>query len=156
VAVLRAKKVGFWKSRYEISVDGQPLATWDGSMWKLGGTFELDGERYEVRGNLWGSKYGMATEGGDVVASADRVGRKRWTVEAGGQTYQFQRASIWRHEQELHADGRRIGSIKQTSVWRGDAVAELPGLPLPVQIFVLVVVLTMWDQESTAATTSTG
>jgi len=30
-------------------------------------------------------------------------------------------------------------------------VAELPGLPLPVQVFVLVVVFTMWDSQNASA-----
>ncbi|MFN2494646.1 MAG: hypothetical protein ABR608_01885 [Pseudonocardiaceae bacterium] len=153
--MLQAKKVGFWKNRYEITADGRVLATWAPSIWKTGGTFELDGQRYEIRGNMWGSKYGMVTEDGAAVASADRVGRKRWTVQAGGRVYEFQRASIWRQEEILHSEGSQVGSIKRISMWRGDAMADLPGLPVPVQIFVLAVVLTMWDQQFAAATTAT-
>lgn len=149
--MLHAKKVGFWRNRYEITTAGRMLATWEGSMWRTGGTFELDGRRYEIRSNLWGSKYGMATEDGTVVASADRVGRKRWTVEAGDQLYTFRRASIWRQEQSLCSEDRQVGSIKRTSIWRSDATADLPGLPVPVQIFVLAVVLTMWDAAAAAA-----
>ncbi len=93
----------------------------------------------------------MVSENGTPVASANHVGRKRWTVEADGKTFEFHRASIWKHEQELRAEGRRVGSVKRQSIWRGDAVADLPGLPLPVQIFVLAVVLTMWDSSSDAS-----
>ncbi len=161
--MLEARKVSIWKDRYAISADGRQVAVWDGALWTTGGRFELDGRRYEVRGNLWGSRYGMAGPDGARVAVANRVGRKRWTVEAGGRTYDFQRASLWRGEQELRSEGRRLGSVKRTSVWRGDATADLPGLPLPVQIFVLAVVLTMWDSNSggaagaaTAATAASG
>lgn len=152
--MLHAKKIGFWKSRYEITDNGQVLAIWEPSVWKTGGTFELDGRRYDIRGNLWGNKYGMVAADGTPVASADRVGRKRWTVDAGGRILEFQRASIWRQEQLLLADGRQIGSVKPTSRWRGDATADLPGLPLPVQLFVLAVVLTMWAQQSASAATA--
>ena len=150
--MLHAKKIGFWRNRYEITDDGQVLAIWEPSVWRTGGTFELDGRRYEIRGNLWGSKYGMVSADGSAVAAADRVGRKRWTVDAGGQILEFQRASIWRQEQLLMSDGRQIGSVKRTSMWRGDASADLPGLPVPVQLFVLAVVLTMWEQQSASAT----
>ncbi|MGH3914303.1 MAG: hypothetical protein ACRDTC_12990 [Pseudonocardiaceae bacterium] len=152
--MLHAKKVGFWRNRYEITTDGRMLATWEGSMWKSGGTFELDGRCYEIRSNLWGNKYGMATEGGTVVASADRVGRKRWTVEADDRLYTFQRASIWRQEQILCSGDRQVGFIKRTSIWRSDTTTDLPGLLLPVQIFVLTVVLTMWDAAAVAAGSS--
>ncbi|MBA2309350.1 MAG: hypothetical protein H0W01_08675 [Pseudonocardiales bacterium] len=149
--MLEATKTSIWRNRYDISADGQRLATWDGSLWKAGGSFQLDGKRYEIRGNMWGNKYGMVDDAGNPVASAEHVGRKHWTVEADGRTYEFQRPSIWRREEELHADGRRVGSVRRPSVWRGDTVADLPGLPLPVQIFVLAVVLTMWDWSDASA-----
>lgn len=148
---MEARKVSVWKDRYAISADGRQVAVWDGSLWTAGGRFELDGRRYEVRSNLWGSRYGMVGHDGAPFAAANRVVRKRWTVEAGGRTYEFQRASLWREEQELRSDGRRVGSVKRTSIWRGDAVADLPGVPLPVQIFVLAVVLTMWDWNAGGA-----
>ena len=143
--MLAARRTSTWKNRYEITADGQLLATWDGSMWKAGGHFELEGRRYEVRGNMWGNRYRMVDEDGARVAAADRVGRKKWTVEASGHTYEFRRPSTWRPEEHLLSQGRRVGSVRRTSGWRSDAVADLPGLPLPVQVFVLVVVLTMWD-----------
>jgi hypothetical protein len=151
--MLRATKVSLLTNRYEITADGLPLTTWDGSMWRVGGRFELGGARYEIRGNLWGSKYGMVTEDATVVASANRVGRKRWTVEADGRTYEFQRASIWRQEEEWYSEGHRAGSIKRAriSVWRRDTVADLPGVPVPVQIFMLAVVLTKWDESAAAS-----
>lgn len=149
--MLEAKKASIWKNRYDIASDGRRLATWDASSWKSGGTIELDGRRYEVRANMWGSKYGMVDQDGTPIASADRVGRKTWTVEVDGRTYEFHRASLWRSEEELHSEGRRVGSVRRSSMWRGDAVADLPGLPLTVQVFVLAVVLTMWDSTSAAA-----
>ena len=150
--MLNARKASVWTHRYEISADGKHLAIWDGSIWKHGGHFELDGRRYEVRGNMWGSKYGMVADDGTPVASAERVGRKRWTVEASGRTYEFQRASMWRREEELRSAGLRVGSVKRVSLWRSDAEADLPGLPVPVQMFVFAVVLTMWDwADATAA-----
>jgi hypothetical protein len=149
--MIEARKASVWKNRYDIIADGRRLATWDGSSWKTGGTVELDGRRYEVRANLWGSKYGMADENGTRIASADRVGRKNWTVEADGRTYEFRRASVWRQEEELLSEGRRVGSVKRKSIWRSDAVADLPGLPLSIEVFVLAVVLTMWDSDAAIA-----
>ncbi|MBA3989842.1 MAG: hypothetical protein H0X54_02235 [Propionibacteriales bacterium] len=153
--MLQAKRTSMWKPGYDLTADGHPIATWEKSMWKEGGTFELDGRRYAVRSNMWGNKYGMTSEDGTPVAAADRLGRKRWTVEAAGRTYEFQRTSIWGQKQELHSAGQRLGSIERTSFWRSDATADLPGLPLPVQIFVFVVVLTMWDRASASAASGT-
>ena len=50
-------------------------------------------------------------------------------------------------EQALLSDGRQVGSVKRTSMWRDDASRILPGLPVPVQLFVLAVVLTMSDRS---------
>ena len=151
---IEARKASVWKNRYDIMADGLRLATWDGSSWKAGGTVELDGRRYEVRANMWGSRYAMVNEEGTRIASADRVGHKKWTVEADGRTYEFRRASVWRSEEELLSEGRRVGSVTRKSIWRGDAVADLPNLPLPVQVFVLVVVLTKWDSDAAVAATA--
>jgi len=149
--MLEARKTSVWRSRYDLTLDGRPVATWDSATWRSGGDFELGGRRYEVRGNAWGNRFSMVDEDGTVVAAADRVGRKQWTVTAAGQTYHFQRASMWNDEQELRAGDTRVGSVKRTSVWRGDVVADLPGMPLPVQVFVLGVVITMWNAQAAAA-----
>ncbi len=149
--MLTAKRTSAWRSRYRVSAGDRPVTTWDSRTWKTGGDFELDGRRYQVRGNVWGNRYTMVDDLGATVASADRVGRRRWTVQAGGQAYQFQRKSLWSNEQELHNAAGRIGSVRRTSAWRGDVAADLPGLPLPVQVFVLGVVITMWDAQAAAA-----
>lgn len=140
-----------WRNSYEISVNGQPVTTWDGATWRSGGDFELNGQRYQVRSNAWGNTFSLTDERGMPIASANRVGRRRWTVEAGGQTYHFQRTSIWRNEHELRVGGQRVGAVRQTSAWGGDLVADLPGLPMPVQIFVLGVVITMLNHQIAGA-----
>jgi hypothetical protein len=149
--MLTARKIGFWRSRYEVTADGRTVAIWDSALWKSGGDFDLGGRHYQVRGNVWGNRFEMVDSYGMAVASADRVGRKKWTVTAGARTYEFRRASLWRGEQELHSDGVRVGSVKRVSMWRGDATADLPGLDLPVQIFVLGVVITMWNAQAAAS-----
>jgi len=132
-------------------VDGRPLTSFDRSTWRTGGRFELDGRRYELRSNLWASTYALVADDGSPVATAKRVGRKEWTVEAGSTTHTFRRVSAWRHEEELHVGGQRVGSVRRTSVWGGDAVADLPGLPPVVAVFVLAVLLTSWDLASSGS-----
>jgi hypothetical protein len=130
---------------------GRQIAVWDSSMWKSGGEFELDGRRFQVRSNAWGTKYTMVDDTGAVVASADRVGRKRWTVAAGGLTYHFRRKSIWSNEEELVLGDTRVGSVRKTSFWRGDIAVELPSLATVVQLFVLGVVISIWNAQAAAA-----
>jgi hypothetical protein len=152
--MLEARHASFWNRTYNITVDGTSVVTWKGSMWKSGGQFEVGGRQYRVTSNAFATRYEMVDQTGMVVASAKRVGRKNWTVEAEGRTHQFRRASMWREEQELLVDGQRVGSVRRPSMWRTDAIADLPTLPLATQIFVLCVVLTMWDNAATAAAAS--
>jgi hypothetical protein len=152
--MVEARKVSLWRNRYDLTADGERLATWEGRSWRTGGTFELAGRRYDVRSNAWGTRFEMTDQAGMIAATAERVGRKQWTVAANGRSYQFRRASMWRAEQLLVDDDRPVGSIRRVNRWRGDAVAELPGLPLPLQVFVLAVVLSMWDAQAAVAATT--
>jgi hypothetical protein len=153
--MLTARPTSMWRNRYEIAVDGRPLTTWDQSFWKHGGTFTLDGRPYEVRGNFWGTRSTLVDQLGGELASAERVGRRRWTVTSAGQTYRFRRASWWNSSrQELYIDDRPAGSVTRRSAWRRDVDADLPGVPVPVQVFVLAVVIAMWDAERRAAASS--
>jgi hypothetical protein len=58
---------------------------------------------------------------------------------------------MWRGDQELLFSGQAVGSIRRDRVWCNSAVADLPGMPEPVQVFVLWVVLAMWDAATVAA-----
>jgi len=150
--MVQARRHSVWRNRYDIMVDGRIVATWDPATWRSGGSFTLEGRSYQLRSNAWGSRYTLLDAAGAPVASADRVGRKRWTVESDGRRYDFQRASIWGTEHELVVDGRRVGSVRRTSSWRGDLAADLPGMPLPLQIFVLGILIITWNEVSVAAT----
>jgi hypothetical protein len=151
--MLEARRAGAFSARYDIMLDGRPLTRWDGSWWRSGGAFTLDGQRYEVSSNLWGSEFTLSDQAGGVVASAGKLGRRNWALLAGGRTYQFRRASWWRQQEDLVLDDRPVGSVRSTSVWRGTAQADLPGLALPAQVFALAIVLTMWDAQNSAAAT---
>lgn len=146
-----AERISLWRGRYRVIADGRPVATWDAALWRSGGDFELDGRHYRVRGNFWGGRFTMQDDSGTPVATANRAERKRWTVEAAGQTYHFRRASIWSGAQELHNAAGPIGVVRRTSMWRGDLTGDLPGMPLPVQVFVLGVIITVRDAQSSAA-----
>ncbi|MEV1292115.1 hypothetical protein [Pseudonocardia sp. NPDC049635] len=152
--MLRAEKTSPWRGAYEFTVDGAPVSSFSSHWWRSGGRMTIDGRDHEIRAGRWGGTYTMTdtTDGADrVVATAERVARKHWTVTADGRSYRFRRASMWSSEQLLVEGEQAIGSIRKLSWWRGGAEAELPGLSLPVQLFVVAVVLSMWEQQSAAA-----
>ena len=147
--MMLARRTSAWRGDYEVLLEGRPVATFARSTWRGGGVLEADGRRYEVRSNAWGTDYTLAQEGGDAVASAQRVGRKEWAVDAEGVTYRFRRTSVWRLEHELVLQGAAVGSVRGTSLWRGDVEADLPGLPTLVALFTVAVVVTTWELAAT-------
>lgn len=154
--MLRADKDGVFSKTYRITEDGRDVTTFESRWWTSGGSFRLDGHTYRIRANMWGGRYGMADENQARVASAEKVGRKNWTVTSPEGAYRFRRASIWRQDQVLLHEDREIGEVRRASRWKGGAVAELPGLSLALQVFVVAVVLTMWEQQAAAAASSSG
>jgi hypothetical protein len=149
--MLEARKVGAFSPAYDILLDGRPLTRWEASWWRSRGAFTLDGQAYEVRGNGWGTQFTLLDQFGGAVATAGKLGRREWTLTAGGRTYQFRRASWWKQQEDLLLDGQPAGSILRPSMWRTAAQADLPTLPLPAQVFVFAIVLTMWDNQASAA-----
>jgi hypothetical protein len=135
--MLTVERTSFWKSRYSLIEDGSPLTVWEAGVWTSGGVFALDGRKYRVRSNLWGSRWSLLDEGGGVVAEAERFGRKNWRVLSAGRVYEFRRRSLFSSEQHLVDGDRTVGVIRQTSAWTGEFTADLPGLPRPVQVFVV-------------------
>lgn len=149
--MVEAEKVGFWGGRYAISVDGSPVTTFESATWRSGGTFELEGRPYRVSSGIWGSRYELG-EGSPPrpVAGAERVGRRQWTVTAGERTYRFRRASFWSGDQELLDGDAVVGTVRRRSMWTGGVRAELPGLTPALQVFVVAVVLSMWEAQAAA------
>jgi len=40
--------------------------------------------------------------------------------------------------------------VRRTGVWRGDAAADLPGLPRVVEVFAIAMSLTRWESDAAA------
>lgn len=152
--MLTAHSESFWRGSFVISVDGRPVAHWEPRAWRTGARIDLGG-RALVMGGVGFSGYRL-TEGDRLLAVAHRAGRRRWSIEeAGGRVHRFQRASIWRGDQDLVDSSERVlGGVRRTSHWSGDVEAHLPGLDLPVQVFAVGIVLALWQAASTTAATS--
>lgn len=151
--MLTARQTDFWGNTFEIGLDGQTLTTFKAKQWGNGVRFTLHGLEHELRSNAWGTRYELLA-GGAVLASADRVGRKDWTLVVDGHSHQFQRVSFWKRDQALVVGSEQVGTVRRTSAWKTEGVAELPTLPLPVRVFALAVVLTMWQAADRAAASS--
>lgn len=149
--MIEARKLSLWDGRYDFLEDGRWVATWERSLWGTGGTVALEGRRLRVRTNLLQGVSSMAEGVGPPIATAHHVSRKNWTIEAEGTTYHFRRASPWRQEEKLLDRGQRLGAVRRTSVWRGDAAADLPGLPRVVEVFAIALALTRWESDAASS-----
>ena len=143
-----------WSRDYALGVDGAPLTTLQCSAWSNRSGFSLEGRWWSIRANVWGSRYELSCEPGGLVGLAEGLNRKRWSITGYGQRYDFQRASVWRSEQWLMSAGRPVGSIRRLGTWRSDVVAELPGVPVPLQVFAVGVLLAVWRSRAAGAAAS--
>jgi hypothetical protein len=151
--MLLAQRRGAFKHSYEITGDdGAPITTFHPSGWRSKGEFDLGGTGYSVRSSGWTQQRAeLVDRDGRQVATADRVGRKNWTISTDRGELAFRRASVWRADQVLELGGEPVGSIRRVGFWGSRAEADLPGLSLPLAVFALVVVLMLWERNDTAA-----
>jgi hypothetical protein len=147
--VILARRLRRWDGRYDLLDGSRRVATWEGAHWSTGGRFTLDGRSFTVRADLQGDVVTLTEGGGRRVATAHGIGRRHWAIEAAGTTYQFSRGAPWHREERLYDEARRrLGSVRRTNLWRGDATADLPGLPPEIEVFAIAVALTRWQADA--------
>ncbi|EFK99910.1 MULTISPECIES: hypothetical protein [Streptomyces] len=138
---------------YEVLVNGMSVGTWSSRVWRSGGQIDMAGETFEFRSGSWGRSFEMLT-GGTVRAEAHRSGG-HWLVTGEGGPYELKRPSFLRGKRQLVADGRVLGEFRSSGI-RGGLTADLGDVPLPVQVFVGVVVLTLQRRQRTTVAASAG
>ncbi|MZD07960.1 hypothetical protein GTW43_26500 [Streptomyces sp. SID5785] len=135
---------------FEVGEDGRALTTFVQSRWRTSGHFELDGQGYEIRARGFAGRYELLSAGGTVVAAADHVGRRHWSVRADGREYRFHRESLGgRAVSMVDSDDRVIGSV--TAGRRGQVSADLPGMELRLRVFVVGAMLLQLRRKRAAA-----
>lgn len=150
--MLIADRRGFLRRRYEVRDDapgaGAPvelvLSTWAPS-----GEFELDDVVHEIRLRhrfLVGHDAGLFA-GGRELAHAQGVGTSDWTLQVDDRRYRFVRPHLFRRTQHMVEAGESVGSVRKVALTSG-AEADLPLLPLRVQLFVVGALLLVWEEES--------
>ncbi|HEY3685282.1 MAG TPA: hypothetical protein VGL93_19790 [Streptosporangiaceae bacterium] len=144
---LRVHRTGV-PARYEIVSGDAPVTTVSARTAQHGGELDVDGQAYRLDGSAFGRNCGLRAPDGRTVASAERDGLRSWRVVAGEREYRLARAGFGSRTLELAEGDDRIGQIRRVA--RG-AESDLPGLERPVEVFVLVVALAMWQRRRRAA-----
>jgi hypothetical protein len=138
--MLEARSAGAWKKRMVVAQDGAPVTTWSEGGWGGPGGFELDGRRYVISSTFLGSRYLLNSAPNEPVAEARRPGGRRWSLLVDGREHQFHRPFLGGGEHRLLVDGEQVGYVRKGGFREPGLRADLPGIPLPVQVFVLVVI----------------
>jgi hypothetical protein len=149
--MLEATKAGFFNRSYDIALDGRPVASWSPKFWRNGGEITLAGHAYRVDATTFTNRFTMTDGSGRTVATAEKAGRKHWTVVADGKPHRFRRSSIWGNQQDLLVGDHAVGSIRRSGFWTSKVEADLPTLSLPAQVFAVGVMISTWDSQAAAA-----
>lgn len=122
-----------------------------GSAWRETGQIRVGGQVWEFRKER-SRRFVLAGPQG-VLAAAERtsVWNGRWQLTTGGRAYELAKRS-WSRTYELRRDGAVVGEVAARGVFSGKAAAALPTeLPLPVQVFVVAIVMALWRRQQAAA-----
>ena len=147
--MLQSTRRGFFGHSYEISEYGRPAATVIGTR-REGCTFEADGEHFRVTRE--GRKAFTLTGPAGEIAKAERVGGRTWTVSSLYVPLELVRTSIWKETWELRRFGEPVGSLGKDGAFKNTSTADLPDdLPLPLRLFIVCLVETLWERSRQAA-----
>jgi hypothetical protein len=92
--------------------------------------------------------------GGRELARATKPSafRDRIIVHYGDRDYTLHKPSMWGRAFALMDGDRQIGSIAPESVWTRRATTDLPAdWPLPIQAFVIWLVILLWKRDAQSA-----
>lgn len=124
--------------------------------WREAGSITVGAETFAVaRERRFSGEY-LLTSGGTTIARAGRptfFGR-HFEMRHDGDRYTLQRRSWFGREYVLKRGDHVLGSVARPAIaaFRRQAQADLPSsLPLPVQLFVVWLVLLAWRQAARAA-----
>ncbi|WP_369200531.1 hypothetical protein [Streptomyces sp. PU-14G] len=149
--MLHAKRIHLPSQEYELIEDGRALTTFSLHGGRIGARFTLHGVDYHVRIHRFSGVYELLDADGSVVATTDRV-RRSWNMTCSERIVPFRRtAAADREYTMLGDDGEPAGTIRRTGHVRSEATADLPGLELLLQVFVLVAVLLRRRRKRAAA-----
>jgi hypothetical protein len=131
---------------------GAVIGSFQGSPWREGGRIHAGGQEWEFRRERY-RRLVLALPQGEYAA-AERVSAwaGRWSLTAGGRSYELAKAAWYSRRYELRAGDAVVGTLRPRGLSSTKADVDLPAeLPPAVQVFVVAVVLTLWRREQASA-----
>jgi len=140
---------------FEVFDDTGMLAVMDVAWLKEGGSFDYCGKTYKLRkAGVFSTNFSM-TEDGHPVAGAEKTPLRRFfEVESHEKTYALSALHPFTRKFKVVCDGVIVGEIFPYSIFaRSCKVDTSEDIPVPLQIFMLWLVILMWrrTRKSNAA-----
>ncbi len=96
-------------------------------------------------------KLGHAT----IAQASHKALSRSWTVTFGDRDLMLKSASVFRRAYQVLENGSVVGDVTPKSFVSRGLTATLPDdVPEPVQVFVVLIVLSVWRRRQTAAASS--
>lgn len=147
--MLRSTRRGMYRRSYEVSEDGRAVAVL-GVGRRESCVFQVDGQEYLVSRNRYRS-FTLSGSAGEL-ARAEKDSGRMWTIRSLTDQLELVRTSLWKYSWELRRFGEVVGVVGTDGPFKRTSTADLPPeLPLPLRLFVLYVVETLWARSSQAA-----
>lgn len=127
------------------------VATIDLASLREAGELEVDGAGYELRREHWmGGRYSLHKDGWPVAeAEKPSAFYRRFEITYQSRTYVLRAPSAVRRAFVLEKDDKIVGTIAPEGIFTRRMRIDLPdALPLPVQTFLVWLVVLMWRRAA--------
>src|SRR5262249_14618467 len=136
---------------FTVTDGASPIAEIDVSWWREKGVLTVRGSTYDVyREGLMGGAF-LLESSGSILARARKPSafRRSFEFEFGGKFYILRAESAFRRKFVLIDVDKEVVWLSPDGIFTRRATADLPeGLPLPVKVFIIWLVVIMWKRES--------
>lgn len=150
--MLEAVPKGWLSNNYIIQQDGLPTVELHKNMWSEQGGWLLDDLQYTITRDGMTGPFILLVNGAEIArAHKQSVWTKTFDLYYEDKQYLLKAKSVWTREFIVLFNDQIIGSVFHNSVWTRKFIIDIPGLPLPLQLFVGWLALVMWQRDEAAA-----
>jgi hypothetical protein len=147
--MLRARRRGIFRREYDVFSEGEQVTSLTGGR-RESCEFSLAGNGYRIE-RVDRRRFRLVGPAGQEAVAERETGRE-WRVRSGSGNLTLAKPSIWRSSWEIRQRGTTRGEIRQDGAFKRTYSAGVPAdVPLPVGVFVLYVVLVIFERQAAAA-----
>ncbi|NKB31490.1 MAG: hypothetical protein GKR91_00110 [Pseudomonadales bacterium] len=144
---------------FEILENSKKIADIDMSAWRERAEVLIDNTTYNIKKEgFLNPTFSLVHNGKTLVtASREMMLRRQFVIDIAGARYYLKNKNWLARAMILTNDISRVGLIKPRNFFGRGAKVDLPGeIELPVQVFIVWLVLLLWKRDSNAAASGSG